>query len=68
MPEPKITLKAARVNAGLKRDEVAERIGKSEHSIINWETGRTPINYRDLLKLSELYDMPVEYIKIPEGE
>ena len=63
---PKITLKAARVNAELTLDDVAERIGKSKQSIENWENGKTPIKYSDLLKLSEIYEMPVEYIRIPE--
>ena len=63
---PKITLKAARVNAELTLDEVAERIGKSKQSIENWENGKTPIKYSDLLKLSEIYEMPVKYIRIPE--
>ena len=66
MIEPKITLKAARVNAELTLDDVAEIIGKSKQSIENWESGKTPIKYSDLIKLSELYEMPVEYIRIPE--
>ena len=66
MIEPKITLKAARVNAELTLDDVAEIIGKSKQSIENWENGKTPIKYSDLLKLSEIYEMPVEYIRIPE--
>ena len=65
MTEPKITLKAARVNAELTLDDVAERIGKSKQSIENWENGKTPIKYSDLIKLSELYEMPVEYIRMP---
>ena len=63
---PKITLKAARVNAELTLDEVAEIIGKSKQSIENWENGKTPIKYSDLLKLSELYEMPIQYIRVPE--
>ena len=66
MIEPKITLKAARVNAELTLDDVAERIGKSKQSIENWENGKTPIKYSDLLKLSEIYEMPVKYIRMPE--
>ena len=66
MIEPKITLKAARVNAELTLDDVAEIVGKSKQSIENWENGKTPIKYSDLLKLSEIYEMPVKYIRIPE--
>ena len=61
MIEPKITLKAARVNAELTLDDVAEK-----QSIENWENGKTPIKYSDLLKLSELYEMPIQYIRVPE--
>ena len=63
---PKITLKAARVNSELTLDDVAEIIGKSKQSIENWENGKTPIKYSDLLKLSELYEMPIQYIRVPE--
>ena len=63
---PKISLKAARINAELTQDEAAKRIGKSKQTIVNWETGRTEIRYKDLLKLSELYEMPVEYLRIME--
>ena len=55
-----------RINAELTLDDVAERIGKSKQSIENWENGKTPIKYSDLLKLSEIYEMPVKYIRIPE--
>ena len=63
---PKITLKAARVNSELTLDDVAEIIGKSKKTIENWETGKTPIKYSDLIKLSEIYEMPVKYIRMPE--
>ena len=65
---PKITLKAARVNAELTLDEAAERIGKSKQTIVNWENGKADIRYSDLIKLLEIYDMPIEYIRIPEGD
>ena len=66
MIEPKITLKAARVNAERTLDDVAEIVGKSKQTIENWENGKTPIKYSDLLKLSELYEMPIQYIRVPE--
>ena len=36
----KISMKAARVNAGLTQVEMAERIGKSDATILAWEKGR----------------------------
>ena len=60
----KISLKAARVNAGLTQEQAAKAIGKAKQTIVNWESGKTGIKYSDLIKLSELYGMPVEYIDI----
>ncbi len=68
MDFPKIKLKAARVNRGLSQKEAAEAIGRSKQTIINWENGNTEIRYRDLLALSELYGIPLEYLEIPGKE
>ena len=62
---PKITLKAARVNAEMTQDEAAGFLGKTKQTIVNWESGVTEIKYRDLCALSELYQMPLEYLKLP---
>lgn len=61
-----ISLKAARVNAELTQDDVARLVKKTKQTIVNWESGVTEIKYRDLLALSELYDMPIENLKLPE--
>ena len=53
---PKITLKAARVNAGMTQDEAAGFLGKTKQTIVNWENGVTEIKYRDLC---------LEYLKLP---
>lgn len=34
---PKISLEAARVNAGLTQKELAEKLGVSNTTIVNWE-------------------------------
>ena len=36
---PKISLKAARVNAGLTQEQAARAIGKTKQTIVNWEAG-----------------------------
>lgn len=38
---PKITLKAARVNAGLSQREAAHRLKVSRDTVINWENGKS---------------------------
>ena len=63
---PRISLKAARVNANMTQDEVARRLSKTKPTIVNWENGVTEIKYNDLRELSELYQMPIEYINLPD--
>lgn len=62
----KVSLKAARVNAGMTQDDVAYALHKTKQTIVNWEKGSTAIRYTDLQKLSELYQMPIKYIKVLE--
>ena len=66
MRGPKIKLKAARVNAGLTQTEVAQKLNRNKQTIVNWEKGFTEIKGKVLLALSELYEMPVEYLEIPQ--
>lgn len=61
---PKISLKAARINADMTQDEVAERIGRSKQTIVNRESGRTEIKYKDLAFLSDMYGIPIEFLRI----
>lgn len=66
MRGPKIKLNAARVNAGLTQTEVARKLNRNKQTIVNWEKGFTQIKVNDLLALSELYGMPIEYLEIPK--
>ena len=38
---PKITLRAARINAGLTQDKLAEKLKVSRATVNAWECGRT---------------------------
>jgi transcriptional regulator with XRE-family HTH domain len=60
---PKISLKAARVNAGLTQAESAERIGVSVSTIKNWEVGRSFPNQPMIEKICEIYGVSYDYIK-----
>lgn len=58
----KMRLKACRVQAGMLIKEVAQAMGVSEMTVINWEKG---IHAPDMvlgLKLSLLYKIPLEYM------
>lgn len=58
----RITMAAARVNAGLKQQEVADRMKVSKVTIINWEKGKSEPSATQADQLSEIYKMPRDYI------
>lgn len=64
---PMISLKAARVNAEMTQNEVAVMMKRTKQTIVNWESGITNIKYTDLVELSKLYSMPIEYLRIPKA-
>lgn len=59
----KISMSAARINAGFKQDEVAEKIGISRDTIRGWESGKRIPRVDHAYALAELYGLPVDAIK-----
>lgn len=53
----KITLEAARVNAGLTQDQVAEKMQLTRATIIAWEKGRKILKIWELDALCEIYGL-----------
>lgn len=51
----KVTLKAARINAGLTQSEAASRLDVSKDSISNWERGKTYPDIPALKRIEKLY-------------
>ena len=62
----KITLQAARVNAGLTQMQVAQRFGVVNKTISNWESGKTEIKPFQLTSLCQLYGVSVDNIILPK--
>lgn len=63
----KISLKAARVNANLTQNEVAQAVGVTGKTVSNWETGETEIKMSSLIVLGNLYDVPVGDFILPNS-
>ena len=61
-----ISLKAARVNANMTQEDVAKVLERNKQTIVNWENGVTGIHITDFKKLADLYEIPIEKLKIPE--
>lgn len=59
----KITLKAARVNAGLTQQQVENATGYARSTLAGWENGKVSPRLKDLEVLCRLYEIPVECIK-----
>ena len=62
----KISLAAARVNAGLTQEEVAKTLKISKQTICNWETGKTSPTISRFQQLCEMYAIPQNYIFLPQ--
>lgn len=60
-----ISLEAARVNANMTQQDVAEKMGVSRQTIVNWEKGRVAPGIPEIEMLSRLYSMPQDFFIIP---
>lgn len=61
-----ITLKAARINAGLRIADVHDRVGVSAATMSSWERHVTFPSARQLKKLCEIYGQSIADICIPD--
>lgn len=61
----KITMAAARENAGLTQKQLATECGVSESTVINWEKGKNTPHIKRLPLLEKAYGIPLDYVKIP---
>lgn len=66
LEKPKISLAAARANAGLNQRQWAEIIGVDLSTITNWEKGKTEPSVTQLRKISELSGIPMDFIFVPQ--
>ena len=62
-----ITLRAARVNAGLTLEEVSAKIGISVPTLSKWENYRTFPTAMQLKTLCGIYGQSMDHIFIPDS-
>ena len=58
----KISLEAARVNAGLSQKEVADILKVSNKTVSNWENGKSFPDAPQIVKICELYGVSYDNI------
>ena len=62
-----LTLKAWRVNSGLTIAKVAKKLGKTERTIQNWESGTTIPDKGNLDSLAEIYKTTIDHIFLADN-
>lgn len=60
-----ITLKAARVNAGLTQAELATKLKVGRQSVMNWENGKCSIEVTMFCKICEILKVSMDDIILP---
>lgn len=65
MSELKISLAAARINAGFTQEQIANRLKVSKVTIVNWEKGKAMPTFATVNALSEIYGIPICNIFLP---
>lgn len=61
----RISLAAARVNARMTQQELAKALNVSKVTVCNWETGKTEPSLSQLILISKLSGIPMDYIFMP---
>lgn len=56
----RISLAAARVNAGLTQENVAKKLGKSKNTIVSYEKGRSVPDIETGKALASLYGVSID--------
>lgn len=59
---PKISLAAARVNAGYLQEVAAVKLHVTAETLRSWENGKTVPGYDKVMEICELYQYPADYI------
>jgi predicted transcriptional regulator len=60
----KISIEAARVNAGLRLTEAAKELGVATSTLSGYENGKTKPPFNVVEKMSVLYNWPIENLKV----
>ena len=51
-----------RVRAGLSQAQAASKFGISEPTLRKWENDSSILSYKDMIRISNIYNIPLDYI------
>lgn len=66
MAEFRITMAAARVNAGLTQSQIAEKMHVNKATVVGWEKGRVAPKPAYFKLYCEICKIPTEYVLVPK--
>lgn len=55
-------LKELRLEKGMNQKETAKILGIAQPTLSGWETGRTQIDYDNLIKAADFYNVTIDYL------
>ena len=58
----KVSLAAARLNAGLSQKEAAEKLGITQKCLQGWESGKHKFKKYEMIAISIIYECPEDHI------
>ncbi len=61
----KITLVAARVNAGKTQESIANEMGVTRNTVFNWENGKCEMKPAQFKMYCDLVGVPEDLVKLP---
>lgn len=61
---PRISMAAARVNAGLTQAAAAELLGVNRSTLVRYESGKTSPDWDVVNKMVDIYEIPIDYLRL----
>ncbi|MFM1602059.1 helix-turn-helix transcriptional regulator [Helcococcus ovis] len=59
--KPEVSLKGLRMLKDMSQKELGEKLGKSEYTIANWESGKSSPKITDYYKLKDVLDIDNQF-------
>lgn len=66
MEKEQLSIKAARVNADLTQEALAQKLGVAKRTVVSWENGDTLLKPVNLFALAYVFKTDADFLKVPQ--